>query len=223
MSRVRPIRYNGQEHWFDTRRNNDQATVGQLELLADVKGIPLDDILDEGLTQAQILERIREEIDPNAIPAHVLDARRARRAAIKKDSVCRICDLQGFECEGSITRHHFIPRWLMLELENYAAYAARAKCTIPVCLGRHRDLHSRTNGTEKSIAQYLTTEERAFAKKMMDELREQHPKIFELIVAGDSDYYESVLMLDYQRGEFSTHRGAYEQSLVTDKVVENVA
>lgn len=210
MSRVRPITFGDRTHWFDTRRNNNQATVGQLELLADVKGISLDDLLDESLTQAQVLDRIREAINPDAIPAHILEARRERRAAAANESVCRICAITGDECEGVITRHHFIPRWLMLELENYVAYAARSKCTIPICLGRHRDLHSRTNGTPKSITQFLTVDERKFAQKMLDELKEQHPKIFELIVAGDADAYEAQLMLDYQRGMFLSERDAYD-------------
>ena len=68
----------------------------------------------------------------------------------------------------------------MLELENYQAYAARSICTIPICIGRHRDLHYRNDGTEKSIVQYLRDHERKFAQKLLDELREQHPKIFDL-------------------------------------------
>lgn len=217
MSRVRPIKFNNETHWFDTRKNNDQATVGQLELLADVMQVSLDDLLDESLTQADVLNRIRDLISPDAVPSHVMEARRARRAAQAKESVCRICTVEGLECEGGITRHHFIPRWLMLELENYTAYAARSKCTIPVCLGRHRDLHSRTNGTPKSIGAYLTVDERKFAQKMMDELKEQHPHIFDLIVAGDEDYYESQLMLDYQKGVFAGTRDAYDSSIEVDK------
>jgi hypothetical protein len=60
----------------------------------------------------------------------------------------------------------------MRELENYQAYSARSRCTIPLCVTCHRDLHSRNNTDDKSIWRYLTAEERAFAQKMLDELRE---------------------------------------------------
>lgn len=213
MSRVRPIKYGDKTHWFDTRRNNDQATLNQLELLADVKGISLDDILDEPLTQSQVLDRIREEINPDAIPAKVLAARRARRAAARKDSECRICHTHGLECEGLITRHHFVPRWLMLELENYASYAARTKCTIPICLSKHRDLHTRGEGWERSVVPYLNVEEREFAQKLLNELKEQHSGIYELILAGDESItYEARLLYDYSKGLFRNNVDYYAAS-----------
>lgn len=204
MSRARQV----EDIYFDTK-GSKRATVAQLELLADVENIPLDDLLDEGLTQGQAYNRIQLILNVDLIPAEVLQRRRLRKELAKYQPPCRICTLMGWKCEGSITRHHFVPRWLMLQLENYQAYAARDKCTIPVCVGRHRDLHYRDVG-EKSIVPYLTVEERKFAQKMLDELREQHEAIFDLIAGGDPDYaYEAQLIRDYFSGEFRTSRNAY--------------
>lgn len=206
MSRARPYvdPTTGEQLWFDQRA---KATPKQLELLADMEGIELDDLLDEGLTQKQVLYRLREI--EGVIPEHVLETRRARAALQSKQSVCRICSLNGWKCEGSITRHHFIPRWLMLELENYQSYASRSVCTIPVCVARHRDLHYRNDGTPKSIVPFLRDHERAFARRLMDELREQHPKIFELISSGDETTYEGQLARDYLSGEFHRSDNSY--------------
>ncbi len=96
----------------------------------------------------------------------------------------------------------------MLQLENYQAYAARVRCTIPICLGRHRDLHiPGDTDTPKSIAPFLNDCERAFAQKMLDELREQHPAIFNLMLAGDQTRYEATLVLDYVQGRFREAAG----------------
>lgn len=189
--------------WFDVQKNHEKATSEQLELLAAAENIPLDDLLDEGARQGEIIVRLRQALGEGVIPQEVLERRRAAKEAAKHQPQCRICSEFGWDCDGSITRHHFVPRWMMLQLENYVAYAARSKCTIPVCVGRHRDLHLRGDtDTPKSIAQFMTNDERKFAQKMLDELREQHPHVFDLILGGDESTYEYVLLRDYMHGRF---------------------
>lgn len=203
MSRARSITYNGERHWFDTHTNGRPAKVEHLELLAAVENIGEDDLLDEGLNQGEVIERLRKHLGQGVIPAHVLDEHRRRRELAQYDRVCRICSADGKRCDGKITRHHFVTRWLMKELENYEAYARRDRCTIPVCMGAHRDLHMRTDG-DKSIVEYLTNEERHFAHKMLGELEEQHPKIIALARAGDPEVsYEARLIRDYDEGKFA--------------------
>jgi hypothetical protein len=199
MSRTRPYTdpETGEVVWFDNKA--PVATVQQLELLADVEGVPVDDLLDAGLGQKQVLTRLHEM--EGVIPSHVLERRRQRRLEQLYAPPCRWCGPRGLECEGSSTRHHFVPRWMMLLLENYAAYSARSICTIPICLGRHRDLHQR-DGSPKSIADCLLAREKAFAQKLIDELREQHPAVFELLAGGDGDSYEGQLIADYFAGRF---------------------
>lgn len=212
MSRARPLA----GMWFDQQRNNEKATAEQLELLSAVENVPLDDLLDEGLRQGQIIERLRIALGEGVIPPEVLERRRAAKEKAKTQPVCRICSSFGWTCEGSITRHHFIPRWMMLNLENYQAYAARSRCTIPICVGRHRDLHLRGDtDTPKSIGQFLTDPERKFAQKLLDELKEQHPAIFDLVAGGDENTYEAVLITDYIHGAFrkaSGHAVSADQS-----------
>lgn len=199
MSRARPIG----GLWFDVQRNNEKATAEQLELLAAVENISLDDLLDEGLRQGQVIDRLRAVLNANVIPADVLERRRLAKELAKQQPACRICSTFDWTCEGSITRHHFVPRWMMLNLENYQAYAARSRCTIPICVGRHRDLHLRGDtDTPKSIAQFLMDPERKFAQKLLDELRAQHPVIFDLVAGGDESTYESQLVVDYLHGRF---------------------
>lgn len=213
MSRARSFTGpDGTVHWFDGRLDSRRATVAQLELLADTLGIDVDDLLDGDLTQGEVKRRLHDAMG-NTIPPHVLEARRARKAQQGSRPKCRICTAHGWECEGSITRHHFIPRWLMRELQNYDAYAARSICTIPICVGRHRDLHFRgegSEGTDKSIVQYLTETERALAQRMLDDLHEQRPVIFDLIAGGNEKSYEWQLIRDYQAGLFRTTREVVE-------------
>jgi hypothetical protein len=199
MSRARPVG----GLWFDRQKANEKATVEQLELLSATENVSLDDLLDEGLRQGEIIERLRAALGETLVPQEVLERRRIAKENAKRQPACRICSSFGWDCEGSITRHHFIPRWMMLNLENYQSYAARAKCTIPICIGRHRDLHLRGDtDTPKSMAQFLTDDERKFAQKLLDELREQHPAIFDLVAGGDESTYESVLIRDYISGAF---------------------
>lgn len=212
MSRARPWTdpATGETVWFDQK---SPASVRQLELLADYEGLELDDLLDEGLSAKQALFRIRQVADPTVIPEHVLARRRERERAIGMTVACRICTLNGWQCEGRITRHHFVPRWLMLMLENYQSYAARSVCTIPICVGRHRDLHYRSPGggdDPKSIVPYLRKHEREFAQKLLDELREQIPsERWHLFAGGDEGSYEGQLIKDYQAGLFASADNAY--------------
>lgn len=206
MSRARPFEHNGTVVWFDQK---SRATAQQLEMLADVEGLEIDDLLDEGLSQKQVLWRLRTAQNDHLVPEHVLERRRARQALQGAQVACRVCSLHGWECEGSITRHHFVPRWLMLELENYQSYAARSVCTIPVCVGRHRDFHIRDDAP-KSALPYLRPHERRFAHKLLEELKAQHPAIFDLIIAGDASSYEYQLMRDYTQGLFLKDEGAYD-------------
>lgn len=193
--------------WFDRHEANHKAKAEQLELLAAAENIPLDDLLDEGLRQQDVVVRLRTALGEGVIPQEVLERRRLAKELAKQQPECRICSQLGWTCDGSITRHHFIPRWMMLLLDNYAAYAARSRCCIPVCVGRHRDLHLRADEeTPKSIAQFLTVPERRFAQKLLDEIREQHPRVFDLIAGGDESTYEATLVRDYQHGLFSTSR-----------------
>jgi hypothetical protein len=212
MSRARPFidPSDGSVVWFDLKA---PARVRELELLADYEGIELDDLLDEGLSSKQTLFRIRQVAHPELIPEHVLERRRERLRLSGKQPACRICATHGWECEGRITRHHFVPRWLMLMLENYQAYAARSACTIPICVGRHRDLHFRDDRIDRSIVPYLRDHERQFAQKLITELKEQIPEErWDLLTGGDEHSYEGALIKDYLSGNFSSAENAYSLS-----------
>lgn len=193
MSRAKE--YHGQ--WFDYKAS--VATIEQLELLSDLTEEPIDDLLDAGLSQKEVARRLFAM--DGLIPEHVLERRRQRILDQQNAPACRWCSVYDMECEGRSTRHHYVPRWMMLLLENYQAYAPRGICTIPICLSRHRDLHLR-GWTPKSIVGCLTDRERAFAQKMLDELREQHSMVFDLIAGGDSNSYEATLIHDYISGAF---------------------
>lgn len=209
MSRARPINFPGGQLWFDRRRASEKATPEQLETLAAIQDRTLDDLLDEGLTQGEVLERLRIALGQSVVPPEVLERKRAAREAAKSEQKCRICSALGTECEGCITRHHFVPRWLMLKLDNYQAYAARRRCTIPICVGRHRDLHlDGDQDTPKSISQFMTYYERRFAQKMLDELYEQiGPNTREWLDTGGSGReYDIQLISDYHAGLFRASR-----------------
>jgi hypothetical protein len=195
MSRAKEFKdKDGNVLWFDYK---SVATIPQLELLADLTDEPIDDLLDAGLSQKEVARRLFT-LD-GLVPAHVLEKRRQVRE--QDTPSCRWCDHYGLECEGRSSRHHFVPRWLMLELENYKSYAPRNVCTIPICLGRHRDLHLR-GGSPKSIVPCLDERERKFAQRLLEELREQHPATFNLILGGSGETYEGQLIDDFVHGAF---------------------
>ena len=199
MSRARSIKLNGETHWFDTRNDHRKASAEQLELLAAVEDISIDDLVDAGLSQGEVILRIREAIGGQIIPDEVLERKQRRKREAQKQPVCVICGKK-----GDSTKHHFVPRWLMRELENYQAYSARSICTIPICVECHRDLHMRNGqgAEDKSIVPYLNANEKALAQKMLDDLKDQHPKIFDLITGGDQTTYEGQLLRDYHAGLF---------------------
>lgn len=222
MSRARSINHDGETIWFDTSVNGAPAKPMQLELLAAVENIEIDDLLDEGLNQGAVIERLRIGLDQGVIPVEVVERQRARREAAQSQRVCRAHP--GNEgCEGRITRHHFVTKWLMKELENYQSYARRDRCTIPLCVGFHRDLHMR-NTSNKSIVEYMTDEERHFAHKMLSELEEQHPKIMNLLRGGDFMIsYEAQLVWDYDHGLFAKENvSEMQQEQVSQAVSEAI-
>jgi hypothetical protein len=193
--------------WFDGNRKGEKATAQQLELLAAAENVQLDDLLDGEPRQGEVATRLREALGEGMVPPEVLERRRAAKEEAANQPACRICSALGTECEGSITRHHFVNRWIMLMLENYASYAPRRVCTIPICVGRHRDLHLRGDtDTPKSIAQFMQPHERAFAQKMLDEFKEQRPHVYDLLAGGDEASYEYQLIRDHQRGLFRSSR-----------------
>lgn len=195
-SRARPVTINGEQHWFDMSQQGATATDKQIELLAVVEGVDLEDLLEASITQAEVLERLRVALGttiPHAALAERQKWRRKRRSA----PPCRIC-----EKKGDSTRHHFVNRWILRELSGYAAkWSNRRDNCIPVCIDCHRDLHDR-NGTPKSIAHLLTPSEKAFATAALEQLAEERPKLLILLARGDKAVYEAQLVKDWFAGEF---------------------
>jgi hypothetical protein len=50
---------------------------------------------------------------------------------------------------------------------------------------------------------YLEPREAALAQRILDDLKEQRPGLFDLISGGNEYTYEYVLIKDYQAGEFA--------------------
>lgn len=198
MSRARPIVINGKQHWFDMKQSSYKATAEQLELLATVEQIDLDDLLDEHITQGDCVARLRAALGENAIPLDVLARRNAWRAERQTQPECRMCGKT-----GDSTKHHFINRWILRELSGYAKkWADRNKNCIPLCIDCHRDIHMRS-GESVSISQYLTATEKEFANAALSALAEERPKLLILIARGDDSVYEARLVKDWIEGEFS--------------------
>ena len=200
MSRARdwvhPV--TGRTLWFDAY--DSEATVEQLEVLAEMEDADIDDLLDERLSTRAVLYRLNDASD--LIPHEIIEQKKARVLSTQRVLVCRYHD-DPEGCEGAITRHHFVPRWLMLELADYINYAPRSFCTIPACVGWHRFLHLRNNGNgSKSIAPYLTDAEKEIANHLIAALRQERPKVYSLIAAGDRTSYEWQLVQDWRRGLF---------------------
>lgn len=198
MSRARdwthPI--TGEVFWFDSY---DTATVKQIEVLAEMEDVDIDDLLDERLSTRAVLYRLNH--NSGLIPHEIIEQRRARVLRMQQPLVCRYHD-DPDDCEGSITRHHFVPRWLMLELPDYINYAPRVYCTIPACVGWHRALHIR-DGNDKSIVPYLTEAECDITDHLIESLKEVRPVLFDLIAHGDNTSYEWQLIHDWQEGKFA--------------------
>lgn len=200
MSRARDWTHpvTGRVYWFDAY--DSEATVEQLEVLAEMEDADIDDLLDERLSTKAVLWRLNH--NSGLIPHDIIEQKRARIQATQVVLVCRKHGDSG-DCEGAITRHHFVPRWLMLELPDYLDYAPRSRCTILACVGWHRFLHLRGNGGQsKSIAAYLNDEEKRLAHRMIATLRQERPKVYSLLAGGDRTSYEWQLIQDWRRGLF---------------------
>lgn len=198
MSRARPITIPGFDtYWFDTNKNGQKATDEQLELLATLEGKDLDDMLDEVLTQGEVLRRLRAGLGKMPIPPEILLRRQKWRESRQVQPKCRIC-----KKEGDSTKHHFVNKWILRELTHYASkWADRSKNCIPVCIDCHRDLHERGDEA-KSIAGYLKDDERRFAHRAISALLHERPSVFELLVHGDPHVYEARLAKDWCDGRF---------------------
>lgn len=202
MSRARdwthPI--TGEVYWFDAY--DGEATAEQLEVLAEMEDADIDDLLDERLSTRAVLYRLNH--NSGLIPHDIIEQKRARVLSTQRVLVCRKHGEDG-DCEGSITRHHFMPRWLMLELPEaiYSQYAPRTRCTFPACVGWHRELHLRDGNNEKSIASYLTDAEKDIADHLIESLKVERPNLFSLIAHGDENSYEYQLIHDWQEGKFA--------------------
>jgi 5-methylcytosine-specific restriction endonuclease McrA len=193
MSRARPI----QGHWFDMNQNSKKATGEQLELLATVENVDLDDLLEEPLSQGDVVTRLRRQMG-QVIPPDVLAKRQKWRQERQKAKNCRICGKI-----GDSTQHHFVNRWILKTLDGYERHwSSRLKNCIPVCIDCHRDLHSRANGSH-SIAEFLNDEEKQYAERAIMALFEQHPKLFLMMARGDDSVYETRLIRDFIEGKFT--------------------
>lgn len=196
MSRARPIEINGEKFWFDTSRNNEKATDKQIELLATVEQVDLEDLLESVVTQGEVLRRLREALGTTpVIPHDVLVRRQKWRKQRSEQPCCRMCSKV-----GDSTKHHFVNRWILKELDSYERlWADRKLNCIPLCIDCHRDLHER-NDVPISIVPYLTDAEKEYAGRALTAFAEQRPKVFILVAKGTA--YESQLLRDWLAGEF---------------------
>lgn len=198
MSRARPVHLpDGQVEWFDTSKNTEQASDEQLELLSVIEDTDLDDLLDAVLSQGEVLFRLREVLGQNAIPEDVVSRRQKWRDSRQIQPQCRICGK-----EGDSTKHHFVPKWILRELEQYGSkWSDRSKNCVPVCMNCHRHLHMRDN-SEKSFVRYLTEDEKDYVENALTRLAEERPKLLILIGRGSPNVYESRLIQDWMEGKF---------------------
>lgn len=198
MSRARDIWVGGEQVWFDTKLDGEKARLDHLELLALVEEIDIDDLLDGHITQKEVMFRLRKTLGQHSIPEDIRERRRAWKEARRVAPKCRICD-----AEGDSTKHHFVNKWILKELRDYARlWSDRSENTIPVCLKCHRNLHERT-GPAKSIVEYLTTEEKEFAWRALKAFTEQKASTAWLIALGDDSVYEARMMKDFVIGLFN--------------------
>jgi hypothetical protein len=178
--------------WFDTHRDGEKARAAHLEALALVEEIDIDDLLDGHVTQKEVIIRLRSALGQGGVPEEIRKRRKQWKKLRLVAPQCRIC-----EKKGDSTKHHFVNKWILRELRDYAReWSDRSVNTIPVCINCHRDLHER-DGPAKSIIEYLTTEERDFAWRALNAFCTQHPKMAMLIARGDDSVYEARLMKDF--------------------------
>lgn len=204
MSRARSVVIDGAKHWFDMK--SPKATAEQLELLATIEETEIDELLESSVGQGEILRRLREALgQTQEIPAYVLERRQKWREARQVQPQCRMCGK-----EGDSTRHHFVNKWILKELEHYTQqWASRKENCIPVCIDCHRDLHDRSNGPI-SIADKLTDTEKDFANRALEQLAEERPKLLILLARGDDSVYEARLVKDWIEGKLDTMQASAE-------------
>src|ERR1039458_8887252 len=109
MSRARKVG----GRWFDVNKNAHKASVEQVKLLASVQDISIDDMLDEQLSQGEVIVILRKELGEDRVPPEIEERRNRDRASRQKAPKCRIC-----KKEGDSTKHHFVNRWILSELSN---------------------------------------------------------------------------------------------------------
>ena len=190
--------FDGERYWIDVHRSGDFATSSQLELLATVEDSSLDDLLEASPLQGEVLRRLRDALGQGPVPEDVLARQAARREARSVRPSCRNCGVIG----GS-THHHFVNKWMLRELSNYAAkWADRTKNCIPLCVDCHSALHQRDD-TDKSIVDLLMPEEMAFADAALTALADEHPKLLLLIARGDEGTYETRVVRDWINDKFT--------------------
>lgn len=215
MSRARPVRLPAKYHplfeddpsfrdgtyWIDVKKNGQTASNEQIELLAVIEQVDLDDLLDAVLTQGEVITRLRYALGQNGvIPTDVLERRQKWRDQRSVQPACRKCGR-----EGDSTRHHFVPKWILKELRDYSSkWADRSKACIDLCIECHRRIHQRLDESDKSIVEFLTEEEKQFAHRALSALSEERPKLLILIARGSSETYETQLVWDWFRGEFDS-------------------
>lgn len=214
MSRARPVRlpeeirplfeedqaFDGERFWMDVSRNGETASSSQIELLAAVENVDLDDLLDEVLTQGEVLRRLREALGQGPIPTEVLERQQIQRELRKAQPECRQCGLV-----GNSTRHHYINRWLLKELDSYQSkWADRSVNCIPLCTECHKALHQRDD-LDKSVLPLLTKTEKTFADRALHALAEERPKLLILIARGAEGTYETRLVRDWLEGRFQKY------------------
>lgn len=215
MSRARDIWVAGEQVWFDTRLDGEQARLDHLELLALVENLDIDDLLDGHVTQKEVIIRLRNALGQNSIPDEIRARRKQWKEARRVAPKCRICT-----AKHDSTKHHYVNKWILRELPEYGKrWADRTVNTIPVCLKCHRNLHERT-GPAKSIVEYLTTEERDFAWRALDLFCQRHSKMAITIARGDDSVYEARLLKDFIIGLFNP---VEERVIVTPAVARESA
>jgi hypothetical protein len=196
-SRARSVSINDQTLWFDMKLAHLKATDKQIELLATIEDLEMDDLLESNVTQGDVLKRLREALGQAPIPPDVLLKRQKWRRERQTQPPCRLCHKI-----GDSTRHHFVNKWILKELSGYGReWSNRQENCIPLCIDCHRDLHDRS-GPSKSIAHVLTAREKDFANRAIERLSEERPKLLILIAKGSDTVYEARLIKDWFEGLF---------------------